>query len=110
MSSIIDLSAQQLLHAAEIKEKIQALEDELNRILKPSNDPVTTAKKQKRKMSTAARARIAAAQRARWAKLKGIKSTIGTLHKPKRKMSAASRAKISAAAKARWAKVKTAKK
>jgi hypothetical protein len=55
-------------------------------------------------MSAAARAKIAAAQRARWARQKG-ESANG---KPRRSMSAAARAKIAAAARARWAKAKAA--
>ena len=58
-------------------------------------------------MSKSARAKIGAAQKARWAKLKGTAKSAG---KPKRKMSAAARALISAAQKARWAKVKAAQK
>ena len=73
MSSIINLSAQELRRAAEIKEKIQSLEGEMNRILGPSPSVSTTAAKPKRKMSAAARARIAAAQKARWAKVKASK-------------------------------------
>jgi hypothetical protein len=53
-------------------------------------------------MSAAGRARIAAAQRARWAKLKGRKVT--TISPKKRKMSAAAIAKIRAAQNTRWAK------
>lgn len=56
----------------------------------------------RRKLSTSARARIAAAQRARWAKAKKTS--------PKRVLSAAARRKIAAAQRARWAKVKVAKK
>src|SRR5947209_13879747 len=58
-----------------------------------------------RKMSAAARARISAAQKARWAK------SIG-LHKatPKRHISAAGLARIRAAQRARWAKVRAGKK
>lgn len=56
-----------------------------------------------RTMSAAGRARIAAAQRARWAKLKGKKpSTTGAVKK--RKLSGAALARIRAAQKARWAK------
>jgi hypothetical protein len=58
-------------------------------------------------MSAAARRKIAAAQKARWAKVKDGKSEKPGL-KPKRKMSAAGRARIAAAAKARWAKAKAA--
>ena len=57
-------------------------------------------------MSAAGRARIVAAQKARWAKVKGKKSPPKTVKKAKRKMSAAARAKISAVAKKRWAKAK----
>jgi len=53
-------------------------------------------------MSAAGRARIAAAQRARWAKVKGTKSASST--SKRRKMSAAAIARIRAAQKARWAK------
>jgi len=58
-------------------------------------------------MSRSARAKIGAAQKARWAKVKK-KSTAKPAAKKKRKMSAAGRAKIAAAAKARWAKAKAA--
>ena len=61
----------------------------------------------KRTMSPAARARIAAAQRARWAKIKGKKADKPVVRKWK--MSAAGRAAIAAAAKARWAKYKAEK-
>jgi len=57
-------------------------------------------------MSAAARAKIAAAQRARWARQKG--TAVGTAKKGRRKMSPAARAKIAAAARARWAKAKAA--
>ena len=60
-------------------------------------------------MSAAARAKIGAAQKARWAKAKGNVSKAQPA-KGKRKMSAAAKKKISVAAKARWAKIKAAKK
>src|SRR6266550_3409249 len=61
-----------------------------------------------RKMSVAARARIAAAQRARWAKVKGQRKVVSIA--PKRRISAAGRARIRAASKARWAKWRAAHK
>ena len=61
----------------------------------------------RRGMSAAARERIAAAQRARWARQKG--SSGSRVTKPKRKMSAEGRARIAAAARARWAKFRAAK-
>jgi hypothetical protein len=62
-------------------------------------------------MSAAGRARIAAAQRARWAKVKAknTKGNVVTIPR-KRTMSPAARKKIAAAQRARWAKVKAAKK
>lgn len=105
MNSMNSLSADQLRRAAAIKEQIDALESELAAILGGSA-PARGAGG-KRTMSASARARIAAAQRARWAKQKGSTPT-----KPasgsKRQMSPAARAKIAAAAKARWAKAKAA--
>jgi hypothetical protein len=56
-----------------------------------------------RTMSAAGRARIAAAQRARWAKVKGRQAG-KTAPVKKRKLSAAALARIRAAQKARWAK------
>jgi hypothetical protein len=62
-------------------------------------------------MSAAGRASIAAAQRARWAKvrLKSDKRNIVAVPQ-RRTMSAAARRKVAAAQRARWAKVKAAKK
>ncbi|MGO8836735.1 MAG: hypothetical protein ACLQQ0_04880 [Limisphaerales bacterium] len=109
--SITNLSAQQLRRAANIKEKIQSLENELGRILGDSTKSVTAvAPKKKRKMSAAGRAKIAAAARARWAKVKGQKIAAKPVKKARRKMSAPARAKIAAAAKARWKKAKAAGK
>jgi hypothetical protein len=63
----------------------------------------------RRKMSAAGRARIASAQKARWAKVKGQK--VVPIAKPgKRTMSASARRKIAAAQRARWAKVKREKR
>ena len=65
--------------------------------------------KARRKMSAKGRASIAAAQRARWAKVKGHK--VVPIAKPgKRTMSASARRKIAAAQRARWAKVRRGKK
>ena len=55
------------------------------------------------KMSPEARAKIAAAQRARWAKVKGKKVMPITAGR-KRKLSTSALARIRAAQKARWAK------
>ena len=63
------------------------------------------------KMSAAGRARISAAQRLRWSKLKKTTGqTKGVSGIPKRRtISAAGRKRIAAAQKLRWAKVRSAK-
>jgi hypothetical protein len=64
----------------------------------------------RRTISASGRKRIAAAQRARWAKVKA-KNVVSIATKPKpakRTMSASARRKIAAAQRARWAKVKRA--
>jgi hypothetical protein len=64
----------------------------------------------KRKMTAAGRARIAAAQRARWAKVKGKGGKGNSLALPKKRtMSAAARKRIADAQRARWAKYKAKK-
>ena len=109
-SSLISLTPKQLRHAASIKQKIESLQNRLSRILGATNSASAAAvgPKKRRKMSAAGRAKIAAAQKARWAKAKGQK--VEQSQPKKRKMSAAGRARISAAAKARWAKAKAAGK
>lgn len=97
-----NLSADHLRRAAIIRDEIDRLSAELAGILGGTRPLV---RKTRGTMSAAGRARIAAAQRARWAKLKN-RNTSGNDHKPRRKFSAAARAKIAAAAKARWAKAK----
>jgi fibronectin type 3 domain-containing protein len=92
------------------------LEKELSQLFGSTAKPVAAkATKKKRKMSAAGKARIVAAQKARWAKINAAKSAGKTVKaakpaKKKFRMSAAAKAKISAAMKARWAKVKAEKK
>jgi hypothetical protein len=75
MSSITNLSVQQLRTAATLKEKIQSLEKELNHLLGATTVSVTSPapKKKKFKMSAAAKAEISAATKARWAKVRAAK-------------------------------------
>jgi hypothetical protein len=106
-NSLQALSAQQLKRALSIRERIDALQKELAAI---SGESTTGAAGGRRKMSPAARAKIGAAQKLRWAKQRQASSGSSSPNpaKGKRKMSPAARAKISAAAKARWAKAKAA--
>ena len=79
MSSITNLSSLQLRQAADLKDKISALENELSQLLGSTSQPVAvkpavaTAPKKTGGMSAAGRASIAAAQKARWAKAKAAK-------------------------------------
>ena len=139
---MINITPTQLRKAADIQEKIQSLQEELGQLLggEVSTPAQTTEAPKKRKFSAAARARMRAAQKARWAKIKGTAPSAEPAQKPKRKMSAqglaniragvakrmaaqgkavqkpkrkfsaAGRAALSAAAKARWAKAKKAGK
>ncbi len=61
---------QKLKQAIAIREKIESLENELSRII-GSRTPKIAAPRKKGKMSAAARARISAGMKARWAKRKG---------------------------------------
>jgi hypothetical protein len=106
MTPLNSLSVAQLREAVAIKEQIEQLETQLASIFEETTMPEVAGKK-RRRMSAAGKANMAAAARARWAKIKG---TDATPPKKRRKMSAEGRARISAAAKARWKKAKAAGK
>jgi len=111
MNTITNITSKQLRLAADLKDKIETLEQELGQILGSSTTPAAPAEPQKRrKVSAAGKARMAAAQRARWAKVTGDKPSVKPVKKAKRTMSKATRARISLMAKARWAKAKAAGK
>lgn len=104
---LLNVSSHDLRKAIALKERIEELQSEVQRLLGGASAAKPTPAAGKRTMSPAARARIAAAQRARWAKLRGGKAKVSSAPaKGKRKMSAAARAKLAAIARARWAKVK----
>jgi hypothetical protein len=74
--SINHLTPVQLRHAARLKEQIAKLQGELDKLsgstsVKPA--AAKTAKPAKKKISAAGIARIRAAQKARWAKIKAAK-------------------------------------
>jgi len=77
--NIENLSAKQLRQAATLKDKIDSLQSELSKLLGGTEvgngrvPTMTDGRKKKRKMSAAAKAKIAAAQRARWAKVRAGK-------------------------------------
>ena len=72
MSNLLSLTINQLRRAAKLKQQIEALNKKLASILgAPASTPAKALKK--RGMSAAGRARVAAAQKARWAKVKRAK-------------------------------------
>ena len=107
MSNIFsNLSPKSLRRAADIQEKILDLKGELSSILGATE--ATETPSPRRKMSAAGRRRIAAAQRARWARIKAGRS--GSSEAPeaparRRKMSPSARARIATAQRARWARI-----
>ena len=96
MNSITGLSPHQLRQAADIKEKIEALQDQLNDLLglQVSNPLWVTTAPKRLKMSAAGRAAIAAAARARWVQYNAAKGK--PVRKARRKMSAQGLANIRA--------------
>ena len=113
-----NISLAQLRHAVSIKERIDGLQVELN-LLPGNSAPLATSAsmsapadgRRGRKRSPAVLARMAAAQKARWANK--AKSPVAAKAAPsapakkrKRHFSPEALARISAAAKARWAKAK----
>jgi len=81
--NLTSLTVAQLKEAIAIKEKIEALEQELALIpgttaetpMPAIEEPVATPKRKKRKMSAATKAKMAASQKQRWAKKNGIQET-----------------------------------
>jgi hypothetical protein len=119
--SIATLTPSQLRQAADLQETISKLQSELAAIFgSESKAALKPAKPAKKGMSLAGRAKVAAAQKARWAKIKGAKGktvaekvikAVKTAAKPAKKKgrSAASKANQSAKMKAYWAAKKAAK-
>jgi len=105
------LSIQQLKRALKIKQEIKALEQELAQVIgAESSVPIPVRTKKKRTMSAAAKAKIAAAQKARWAERKMAVVPQKPAAKAKRRLSSQGRARIMAATKARWARYNAEKK
>jgi len=103
--NLLDLTANQLKRAAAIKERIADLNKELGNILGMPARPGAASQK-KRSLSVSARRKIAAAQRARWAKVQARQSTPSSAkaaaRSRKKTMSRATKAKLSARMKAYW--------
>jgi hypothetical protein len=108
MTNISNLTTTQLRQIIAIKEQIETLQGQLDSIAGEGNIPIPAAEEapKKRRRSAAVRARMAAAQQARWAKIKGTGATDFKPAKKDWRSSPSVRAKLSAAAKARWRKAR----
>jgi hypothetical protein len=107
-NSLVTLPLARLKKIVQIREKLESLHTQLNSVL-GGRKSLGRRIPQKRRMSAAGRARIAAGAKARWAKVRAKTSIKGRIQRKKR-VSAAARAKLSAIAKARWAKIRAAGK
>jgi hypothetical protein len=96
----MDIIAQLKAEGDKVAQHVNALDTAI-RALSGMNSTRGTIEP-RRRISTAGRARIAAAARARWARVKGQQKIVPIA--PKRHISAAGLARIRAATKARWAK------
>ena len=114
MTNLADLTTGQLQRIIAIKEQIEGLQSQIESIVAgaggdgefPTPSPGEAPKGQRRRFA-AVRAKMAASQKARRAKIKGNGATDSEPEKKgKRRMSAAGRAAMAAGAKARWARVK----
>ena len=120
--SISNFTPQQLRNAADLQEKIQGLQEQLNQLLggevsapaeaaTEAPDKPRNGRKKRKKVSAEGRANIGAAQRARWAARRGeAPEPERPVETPRAGRSAAHRKALSEAMKARWAKLRRAGK
>jgi hypothetical protein len=108
----MDISVKELEEATSIRRQIDNLQQRLSSILRgtPSMTGVAPAAKATRPAQTgryfspATRAKLAAAARARWARLRGGATTTATPARKKGALTAAGRRRLSELMKARWAR------
>jgi hypothetical protein len=108
MTNLYDLTTTQLHRIIAIKEKIEKLQGQLDALAGGGEigAPAAGIAPKKRHISPAGRARIAAAARARWARVRGDQAAPKAAKKVDRRMSPAVKARLAAIARARWARVK----
>jgi len=97
----MDISVKALEDAISIRRQIDNLERRLSSILGRGTPPTTTRPAGGRYFSPSTRAKLAAAAKARWARLRGPAPT--TPAKKKGQLTPAGRRKLSELMKARWA-------
>ena len=97
----MDISVEALQEAVAIRRQIDALQKRLSSILAGAPARATTGGGGHRPMPAATRAKLAAAARARWARIKGQSKT--TPARKKGGITPAGRKRLSQLMKARWA-------
>src|SRR5438132_3006812 len=102
---LANLTAQQLRHAADLRERIDALQNQLSRVLgntAQTRAPSRPRPQQTRRLSPATIAKLRASAKARWAGNRRASPQTSN------KLSAAARARLSAIARERWKRAKAA--
>src|SRR5213593_1328449 len=94
----MDIIAQLKIERDKAAQQVNALDMAIRAL----SGTATQGSRGRRTMSAAARARISASQKARWAKTRG--KVVSIAKHPKRHISAAGLARIRAATRARWAR------
>lgn len=118
-SGVVDATIPRMANLEQIVRELKSERDRLDAAIRAlegvgastsreTSKTASPARKGRRTMSAAARRKIAAAQRARWARVKGEK--VVPIKAGKSRISAAGRARIAAATRARWAKIRAGKK
>jgi len=117
MNAISSLSAEQLMRMAKIKMEIAKLEKQLEAMFGTSTPTPIEKPAKKRKVSVAAKAKMRAAQKARWDKIRAEKGGTLAVSKPvekpakkRRKLSIAEKAARRQFMKEWWAKKKATEK
>jgi hypothetical protein len=97
----MDISVKDLQEAISIRQQIDNLQRRLSSLLRGTSQGQAAPADAGRYFSPATRAKLAAAARARWAKMRG--TTAAAPSKPKGQLTPAGRRKLSQLMKARWA-------
>jgi hypothetical protein len=101
----MDISLDSLEEALSIRRQMETLEKRLGALLGRTISSDSTTGKAHRRVSAATRAKLAAAARARWARVKGRSISIAHKSQPKKAggLTPAGRRRLSQLMKARWA-------
>ena len=121
MNSLADLPISKLKRAVGLRERIESLKTELDELLGARSylpargdrnsraQDQHAAPRERRGLTSAGRARIAAAQRLRWSKYNASRPARAETPSKEPRLSAEGRARVAAAVRARWDRYRAAK-